>query len=170
MAHKTARHIVDEQLSDPASYMTLARGDRVYDLYGWSAGWVVEPRITEDELFDGVVVDFRGCHVFVDAPEVKAIHERVIQLEVTTADVARIAADGHAVRGWPGGPPRCTARSAGAPAAHDDAVALMAALSRLYISDRLSLPGFERDIDRVLRARTCADLDTVAAEAFAPSA
>src|SRR2546423_1135591 len=80
-----------------------------------------------------------------DAPEVKAIHERVLQLGITGADVAKIAADGGAPRGWPDGPPCCTARSADAPAAHDDAVALMGSLSRLYISDRLSLAGFERD-------------------------
>lgn len=170
MGNPTARHIVDEQLSDPASYLTVARGDRVYDLYGWSVGRVVEPRVTEDELFDGLVIDFRGRHVFIDAPEVKAIHKQVVQLGVTSADVARIAADRHAPPRWPGGPPYCTARGAADPAQHDDAVALMGALSRLYISDRLPLAGFERDLDRVLGARTCGDLDAVAAEVFAPSA
>ena len=32
MADATPRHIVDEQLDDPASYLTVAGGDRVYDL------------------------------------------------------------------------------------------------------------------------------------------
>jgi hypothetical protein len=166
MVNPTARHIVDEQLSDPASYLTVGRGDRVYDLYGWFVGEVVEPRVTEDELFDGIVIDFRGHHVFIDAPEVKAIHKQVVQLGVTAADVARIAHEERAQRRAAGGAPYCERRSDADPAPHDDAVALMAALSRLYISDRVSLAGFERDLDRVLRARTCGDLDAVAAELF----
>lgn len=171
MANGTPRHIVDEQLDDPASYLTVARGDRVYDLYGWSIGRIVEPRVTPEEgLFDGIVIDFRGQHVFIDAPEVKTIHQQVVQLGVTGADVARVAADSRAPRCWPGGPPYCAARSAADPAQHDDAVALMASLSRLYVADRLSLDGFERDIERVLGARSCGDLDAVAAELLAPAA
>src|SRR6476661_2842512 len=80
MREGTTSHIVDEELSDPASYLTVRRGDRVYDLYGWGAGRVDEPRITStrDELFDGLVVDFRGRRLFVDAPEVKCIHDGVV--------------------------------------------------------------------------------------------
>ncbi|HEX8067875.1 MAG TPA: hypothetical protein VF520_15250 [Thermoleophilaceae bacterium] len=170
MSNSTARHIVDEQLDHPASYLTVARGDRVYDLYGWSIGRVVEPRVTEDRLFDGLVVDFRGRRVFVDAPEVKAIYKQVVQLEVTGADLARVAADGHAPPRWPGGPPGCEPRSETDPAAHDDAVALMAALSRLYVADRLSLAGLEGELERVLGARTSGDLDAVAAELSAIAA
>jgi hypothetical protein len=168
----TARHIVDEELNGPASYLTIARGDRVYDLYGWLVGRVVEPRITEDklELFDGVAIDCRGRHVFVDAPEVRAIHRHVIQLGVTGADLAKAAADRYAPRDWPNGPPCCAPRSAADAATHDDAVALMAALSRLYVADRLSLAELERDLERVLGARTCADLDAVATELYAPVA
>ena len=116
------------------------------------------------------MVDFRGRHVFIDAPEVKAIHQQVVQLGVTGADLARIAADGGAPRCWPVGPPYCAPRNAADPAPHDDAVALMAALSRLYVADRLSLAGFERDVERVLGARSCGGLDAVAAELFAPAA
>lgn len=120
-----ARHIVDERLDDPASYLTVVPGDRVYDLYGWAVGRVVEPRLTpEDEQFDGIVVDFRGRHVFVDAPEVRAIHRGVVQLGTTTADVAQVPFDRSAPSQWPNGPPSCTARDAAAPASHDDAVAL----------------------------------------------
>lgn len=163
-----ARHIVDERLNDPASYLTVAPGDRGNDLYGWFVGRVVEPRVTpEDEQFDGIVVDFRGRHVFVDAPEVRAIHLGVVQLGITTADVARVAFDRSAPPQWPDGPPCCMARDAAAPASHDDAVALMAALSRLYVADRLALAEFERDVDRALRARTCGELDAVAVEAAA---
>src|SRR3954470_1973311 len=64
----TTRHIVEEELGDPASYLSVRPGDRVYDLYGWAAGRVVEPRVvaTRDEFFDGLVVDFRGRQLFVD--------------------------------------------------------------------------------------------------------
>src|SRR3954451_6480127 len=95
MAERTAPHIVDEDLRDPASYLTIRPGDRVYDLYGWAAGRVVEPRIaaTRDELFDGVLIDFRRRRVFVDAPEVRAIHERVVVLGVTVADLVDVARD-----------------------------------------------------------------------------
>ena len=74
MADRTAHHIVDEDLGAPGSYLTIRRGDRVYDLYGWAAGHVIEPRIvaSRDEFFDGVVIRFRGSRVFVDAPEVRA--------------------------------------------------------------------------------------------------
>ena len=170
MTDATTRHLVDEQLDDPASYLTVSRGDRVYDLYGWSIGRVAEPRITDDDLFDGIVVDFRGERVFIDAPEVKAIHQQVVQLGVTGADLARHATDGRAPRTWPGGPPSCAPRSDADPATHDDALALMAALSRLYVADRLSIDGFERQLEAVLGARTCGDLDAVAAELLAPVA
>lgn len=159
MAHRTARHLADEQLLDPASYLTVRRGDQVYDLYGWAAGKVDKPRITEDELFDGVVVDFRGRHVFVDAPEVRAIHQGIVVLGVTVADLARAASDR--------GPCQASARRAGDTAAHDDAVALVAALSRMYVADRLSLPALERDVERALSARTCGDLDAIADELLA---
>src|SRR4051812_21130494 len=131
MVEEAARHLVDEELHDPASYLTIRRGDRVYDLFGWAAGRVAECRIaaTRDELFDGVVV-----------------------LGLTVADLAR-AGDRSAA-------PRQPADAA----ARDDAVALMAALSRMYAADSISLATLERDIERVLEARTCADLDTIAGE------
>jgi hypothetical protein len=155
MVEEAARHIVDEELHDPASYLTIRPGDRVYDLFGWAAGRVAECRIaaTRDELFDGVVVDFRGRRVFVDAPEVRAIHEGVVVLGLTVADLARAASRRSAA-------PRRPAEAA----ARDDAVALMAALSRMYAADAIPLATLERDIERVLEARTCADLDAVAGE------
>jgi hypothetical protein len=170
MADATPRHIVDEELDQPASYLTVTRGDRVYDLFGWSVGHVIEPRVAPEEgLFDGLVIAFRGRDVFVDAPEVKAIYQHVIQLAVSGADLARVAADRSAPRCWPGGPPCCAARDAAGVQMHDDAVALMGSLSRLYVADRLSLGGFEREVERVLAARSSGDLDAVAAGLFVPA-
>jgi hypothetical protein len=155
MVAEAARHIVDEELHDPASYLTIRRGDRVYDLYGWAAGRVAECRVatTRDELFDGLVVDFRGTKVFVDAPEVRAIHEGVVVLQLTVADLARAAADGTAAP-----------REPTDPAAPDDAVALLASLSRMYAADAITLETLEAETERGLKARTCADLDAIADE------
>jgi hypothetical protein len=164
MSEEPTRHIVDEDLSYPASYLTVRRGDRVYDLYGWAAGRVVETRIatTRDELFDGLVVDFRGRRLFVDAPEVRRIHEGVVLLEITVADMSRTVRDRTARPHWPGGPCQVPPRAAAEHATSDDAVALMASLSRMYVADRLALTAMERELERVLSARTCGDLDAVA--------
>jgi hypothetical protein len=43
----------------------------------------------------------------------------------------------------------------------------MATLSRMYVADRLSLATLEGDVGRVLGARTCADLDTIAGRLLA---
>ena len=156
MTDSSARHIVDEDPRDRASYLTVRRGDHVYDLYGWAAGRVVEPRVvnTRDEHFDGLVVDFRGRRVFVDAPEVKAIHEGVVVLAVTVADLARAASD------RTGRPLRATGRLQ-----PDDAVALLASVSRMYAADRVTLATLERDVERILTSETCEDLDSIAGEA-----
>ena len=166
MAQGTVRHIIDEHLSRPASYLTIRKGDRVYDLYGWAAGLVAEPRIaaTRDELFDGLMVDFHGGRVFVDAPEIRAIFEGVVVLAVTVADLTRTASDPTGPRCWPGGPRQAAPRRASTSAAHADAVALIAAISRMYMSDGVSLQTLERDVGRVLAAGTGADLDAIAEE------
>jgi hypothetical protein len=123
--------------------------------------------MARDELFDGLVIDFRGRRLFVDAPEVRAIHKGVVVLGLTVADLARAASDRTAPPCWPGGPCQAPARRPTEAAAPDDAVALMAALSRMYAADRMSLGTLERDLDRVLGARTCADLDAIAGELLA---
>jgi hypothetical protein len=166
MVEGTTHHVVDEDLRDPASYLTIRPGDRVYDLYGWAAGHVVEPRIafTRDEFFDGVVVDFRGRRLFVDSPELRSIHDGVVVLGLTVADLNRVVRDPDAPPYWPGGPCQVPPRRESAATAPDDAVALMAAASRMYVADRLSLTALEGALERVLGARTCAELDAIAAE------
>jgi hypothetical protein len=166
MAESSVHYLADERIGAPASYLTIERGDRVYDLYGWAAGRVSEPRIamTRDEFFDGIVVGFRDRRLFVDAPEVRSIHEGVILLELTVADMSRVMHDPGAPPHWPGGPPQVPPRRPSAPAAADDSIALMASLSRMYAADRLSLAELEPALERVLRAQTAADLDAIAAE------
>jgi hypothetical protein len=158
-----ARHLADQTLSGPASYMTLSRGDRVFDLFGWLAGEVVDARVTDDEQFDGVVVESRGKRLFVDAPEVGAIYDGLVQIALTNADLARAAAARRTPRSWPRGPRQAPPRVAGDPASHDDAVALVAALTRVYVEhEDFTLADFEEAVGRVLSARTCGDLDSVA--------
>lgn len=166
----SAHHIVDEQLRDPASYLTVRRSDRVYDVYGWMAGRVAEPRITEDKHFDGLVVEFRGRRLFVDAPEVGSVHDGLVVLGLTVADLTRAASDPDAPACWPGGPPQVPPRRQEEPAAADDAVALMAALSRMYVAGRLSVTALEAGVERVLSAETGADLDAIAARVLADPA
>ena len=158
MDERTAPHLAEETAAGPASFLTCARGDRVYDLYGWGAGRVRESLATGDDQFDGLRLDFRGERLFVDAPEVEHIYSDVVQLGVTNADLARATAAG---ADQPG------PRDPAAPAAHDDAVALTASLSRFFMVDVLSLEEFERAVDRVLRARAAGDLDAIAADVVA---
>ena len=157
MGEQAIHHIAEERLGEPASYLTIERGDRVYDLYGWAAGRVAEPRIvaTRDEFFDGVVVAFRGRRVFVDAPEAEAIYDGMVLLNLTVADLARTAK----AKALPPAPSE--------PAASDDAVALMGSVTRMYVAGRLSLATLEREVERVLGARTRADLDAIAIELLA---
>jgi hypothetical protein len=170
MTPGTVHHIADEELRAPASYLTVRCGDRVYDLYGWAAGKVVEPRIahTRDEFFDGLLIDFRDRRVFVDAPEVRAIHPGVVVLTLTVADLTGAVRDPSTPAAWPDGPPHAPTRGTEGAAAADDAVALMAALSRMYVAGRLTLDDLERDVERVLAAETCAELDAIATELLPP--
>ena len=170
MPDATPRHIVDESLGEPGSYFTIARGDRVYDLYGWEVGTVAELRIagTRDQHFDGLVVDFRGVRLFVDAPEVRAIHPGVVMLTVTVSDLTDAAHDPSVPPGWPDGPPQVQPRPAAGAAEADDAVALMAALSRMYVASRVELGTLELDVERVLAAGSCAELDAIATELLPP--
>src|SRR3954465_499412 len=156
-------HMTGDQLHAPDSHLTLRPRDRVYDLYGWVAGWVVEPRTvaTRDQFFDGVLIDFRGTLVFVDAPDVSSIHPGAVVLQLTLTDLERAASDRSALVLWPGGPPRARARPASEAPVADDTVGLMAAVSRLHVAGRLSVASLERNLERVLRARTRADLDAI---------
>jgi hypothetical protein len=171
VAESPVHHFAEERLGEPGSYLTIERGDRVYDLYGWAAGRVAEPRIapTRDEFFDGVVVAFRGRRLFVDAPEVRAVYDGAVLLQLTVADLTRAASDRSAKPTWPGGPCEAHASRPTEPAAPDDVVGLTAAVSQMYVAGRLSLASFERNVGRGLGARTRAELDAIAGELLPPA-
>jgi hypothetical protein len=101
---------------------------------------------------------------------VRSIHEGVVVLGLTVADLARAATDRAAPPHWPGGPCQAPPRRPSEPATRDDAVALMAAVSRMYVADRLSLTALEQALEQVLSSDSCADLDAIAVELLATDA
>jgi uncharacterized protein YrrD len=78
-----------EDLGDPTSYRTLAKGAEVYSRDGAKLGEVehvlADP---EADIFDGIVLDtsvLPGGHRFVDARQVDEIFERGVLLELDRA-------------------------------------------------------------------------------------
>ena len=87
-----------ENLGEPTSYLTVAKGVPVYSSDGEKLGRVVRvlsaPNI---DMFDGVVFDTTagpGGHRFVDAPEVGDIYERGIVLKIDAAAAANLPSPG----------------------------------------------------------------------------
>ncbi len=87
-----------ENLGEPTSYLTVAKGVPVYSSDGEKLGRVVRvlsaPKL---DMFDGVVFDTTagpGGHRFVDAPEVGDIYERGIVLKIDAAQAADLPAPG----------------------------------------------------------------------------
>jgi hypothetical protein len=164
--------MTDDQLHAPDTRLTMRPGDRVHDLHGWPAGRVVEPRAvaTRDEFFDGVLIDFRGKLLLVDAPDIRSVQPDAVVLRLTLTDLERAVSDRNASVLWPGGPLKAQARRPSEAPVPDDTVGLMAAVSRLHVAGRMSVASLERNLERVLRARTRADLDAIAAELLAAQA
>jgi hypothetical protein len=87
-----------DDLGEPSSYLTVAKGVPVYSSDGEKLGRVVKvlsaPNI---DMFDGIVFDTTagpGGHRFVDAPEVGAIHDRGVVLKIDAATAAELPAPG----------------------------------------------------------------------------
>lgn len=87
-----------ENLGEPTSYLTVAKGVPVYSSDGEKLGRVVRvlsaPNI---DMFDGVVFDTTvgpGGHRFVDAPEVGDIYEGGIVLKIDAAVAASLPSPG----------------------------------------------------------------------------
>jgi hypothetical protein len=85
-------------LGEPRSYLTVARGVPIYSSDGENLGRVVRvlsaPNI---DMFDGIVFDTTtgpGGHRFVDAPEVGEIYERGVVLKIDAAAAASLPKPG----------------------------------------------------------------------------
>ena len=79
-----------EDLGQPSSYLTVQAGVPVYSSDGEKLGEVehvlADPEV---DVFDGLILDtsvLPGGHRFVDAPEVAALYERGVVLELTAAE------------------------------------------------------------------------------------
>lgn len=80
---------MNEDLGQPVSYLTLQEGVPVYSSDGKELGKVEHVLAVPDlDVFDGFVIDtsvLPGGHRFVDAPQVKEIHERGVVLNIDAA-------------------------------------------------------------------------------------
>jgi uncharacterized protein YrrD len=75
-------------LGAPSSYLTLEEGTPVYSADGEEVGHVAHVLADEEEdVFDGCVIAHGlGHHVFADADQVEAIHERGVTLTLSAAE------------------------------------------------------------------------------------
>jgi len=79
-------------LGAPASYLTLSEGTPVLSSDGERIGEVAHVLADANaDVFDGIVIDLKPGHRFVDAPEVGRIHELGVLLKL----------DAHAARALP---------------------------------------------------------------------
>jgi hypothetical protein len=79
---------------EPASYLTLDKGADVISSDGERVGTVEHVlRDERDDIFDGIVIDVRlgpgGLH-FVDAPQVGAITQGSVTINLPAAEVERL--------------------------------------------------------------------------------
>jgi hypothetical protein len=75
----------------PISYIMLREGTPVLASDGAQVGVVAHVLYDDDaDIFDGIVINARGGHRFVDAPEVDRIAERAVTLKIDAAAVAQL--------------------------------------------------------------------------------
>jgi sporulation protein YlmC with PRC-barrel domain len=75
----------------PMSYMTLEPGTPVFTSDGEEVGRVRHVLADPDaDIFDGIVIEGRGGHRFVDAPEVARIASGGVTLRLDAAAAARL--------------------------------------------------------------------------------
>jgi hypothetical protein len=82
-----------EQYGAPRSYLDMNEGVDVISADGEAVGTLTHVLADERmDIFDGIVIEARGGHRFVDAPEVKELRERAVLLTITAAEVERLPA------------------------------------------------------------------------------
>src|SRR3954454_8841023 len=75
----------------PSSYLVLAEGTAVYGSDGREAGTVAHVLAAPDEdIFDGLVISGSAGHRFVDAPLVREIFERGVELTIAARECAQL--------------------------------------------------------------------------------
>ena len=82
-------------LDEPVGYLSLPRGTPVVASDGVTVGKVQKVQHHERErIFDGLVVQTDHGKRFVDAPEVRSMSRRQVDLEIDSAAVAALPATG----------------------------------------------------------------------------
>jgi hypothetical protein len=78
-------------LGAPASYLTLDAGTPVYASGGERIGAVTHVLADADaDVFDGLVIDARDGHRFVDAPQVAEIYTRGVELTLAAGEAGAL--------------------------------------------------------------------------------
>jgi hypothetical protein len=79
-------------IGDPISYLALREGTAVYGSDLGEVGHVTHVLADDEEdVFDGIVIAHGlGHHVFADADQVSAIHERAVTLTITAAEAEQL--------------------------------------------------------------------------------
>jgi PRC-barrel domain protein len=85
-----------DDLGAPVSYLALDEGTAVFAADGEEVGQVAHVLADEEEdIFDGLVIAHgQGRHVFADAEQVGAIHERGVVLTVTAVEAEALPEPG----------------------------------------------------------------------------
>jgi hypothetical protein len=79
--------LVVDDYGPPIAYIVLADGTPVYSSDGQQLGKVKRVLAdTEEDIFDGLIVDTPDGDRFVDAPHVDQIYERGVVLSLSAAD------------------------------------------------------------------------------------
>src|SRR5256885_14334082 len=75
----------------PSSYLLLADGTPVYGSDGHQVGTVAHVlAVPDDDIFDGLVIKTDSGHRFCDAPLVREIYERGVELTIPARECARL--------------------------------------------------------------------------------
>ena len=76
----------DEAAGGPTSYLTLEEGTKVLSSDGEAVGSVAHVLADEDEdIFDGLVIEADGGHVFADATQIDELRSDGVTLKLDAA-------------------------------------------------------------------------------------
>ncbi|HEV2062570.1 MAG TPA: hypothetical protein VGR12_06925, partial [Solirubrobacteraceae bacterium] len=122
-----------------ASYLTLAPGTPVTDRFGQPVGTIEKVLIAWSDHFDGVIVATEAGHRFVDAPEVRRITSREVELGVALSDVLHPGP-----KGPPGPRDVHGIRRDRLQATDDDRAVAVTQLKIAFVEDELDVGELER--------------------------
>ena len=143
----------------PASYFTLEPGTPVTDRFGAPVGEIKKVLIAWSEYFDGVIVTTGAGDRFVDAPEIRRITSREVELCVALSDVLHPGP-----KGPPAPPDVHNIRWGRVEATEDDRTAAVTQLKIAFVEDRLTIEDLEHRVELVHQATQLSELDVLVAD------